>query len=553
MNLVGNAIKFTEEGAVTIELKIIKETDLFVTIFFSVKDTGMGIPQNKLETIFERFEQAGKDISRKFGGSGLGLNISKNLVELQGGKLEVNSQVGKGSEFYFTISYEKVSESFEKNEEMNEKNKKSKFKFSNLNSLKLLVCEDNLVNVKLIQRLFDNKVASLEIAENGLMGIKLLKRKTFDVVLMDIHMPVMDGIESTKYIRNNLKLKIPIVGFSANNSVKDREICIKAGMNDCINKSFVSDEIYEKLLKIILTKKKFEEDVNPNQTKMTFKKRTCKKPSSKSVGLPSLNLLKMIGEHKIFEEFITNKNLNSHQKKLFKKKMTLQNESISFVNKNKINENCEELEIKKLKQNLRKKCSNKRLSYSNLSDTMKEDHSTSIVEESKSVNNSRNKSRSTIKNKRKIKLPDFKDKENINPNDKEITNLEEIINFIDMTDHVNLEQLKEFSGDDETFEKELIKEFITNFPKDFQNLANDFYNKKMKETKFWIHKIKSPLRMLGLSKILEQLEKLNKLCEHKIDSKLAQKLFTNVDNNLKLVYKELNELVQNDSLKVCKR
>jgi CheY-like chemotaxis protein len=183
------------------------------------------------------------------------LNISKNLVELQGGKLEVNSQVGKGSEFYFTISYEKVSESFEKNEEMNEKNKKSKFKFSNLNSLKLLVCEDNLVNVKLIQRLFENKVASLEIAENGLMGIELLKRKTFDVVLMDIHMPVMDGIESTKYIRNNLKLKIPIVGFSANNSVEDREICIKAGMNDCINKSFISDEIYEKLLKIILTKK----------------------------------------------------------------------------------------------------------------------------------------------------------------------------------------------------------------------------------------------------------------------------------------------------------
>jgi signal transduction histidine kinase len=156
INLAGNAIKFTDKGSVKIQVKMKEETKDDISIDFLVKDTGIGINKNNLETIFERFEQAESETCRKYGGSGLGLNISKNLVELHGGKLKVRSVVGEGSEFYFTIKYAKVSES----DKIKNFKLRSKLNLSNITDLKLLVCEDNLINIKLIKKKFENKVLS---------------------------------------------------------------------------------------------------------------------------------------------------------------------------------------------------------------------------------------------------------------------------------------------------------------------------------------------------------------------------------------------------------
>jgi signal transduction histidine kinase/CheY-like chemotaxis protein len=255
MNLTGNAIKFTEKGYVRIEVKILEESEKDLTLHFSVKDTGIGIPEDKIDKIFERFEQAGTEITRKFGGTGLGLNISKNLVELHGGELEVKSVYGQGSEFYFSIKYDKVTVEHE----MAEKLKKEKNKFDstkmNLKKLRVLVCEDNTVNIKLIHHMFKGKVTLLEVAQNGKVAIEILKRKMFDVVLMDLHMPEMDGLETTKYIRNTLKLKIQIIGFTATTSEAERQMCLDSGMNDFITKSFISEELLQNINTVVNSNK----------------------------------------------------------------------------------------------------------------------------------------------------------------------------------------------------------------------------------------------------------------------------------------------------------
>jgi signal transduction histidine kinase/CheY-like chemotaxis protein len=292
MNLAGNAIKFTQQGKVTIEVKLNLDGSMLeninsdlnnsetryssiknlnsaskgVLVDFCIKDTGIGIPQDKINTIFERFEQAGTEITRKFGGTGLGLNISKNLVELHGGKLQVKSVYEEGSEFYFTIYYDVEEDKllFEEQKLISDLRKLNEEYFSKLAKLRVLVCEDNSVNIKLIKHLFKNKITYLEVAENGLIGIDILKTKPFDVILMDLQMPVMDGIEASKYIRNVLKSKIPIIGFTANCSQEEKELCLKSGMNDYITKTFVNNDIYKKLAEITSISKDYLEDEENN-------------------------------------------------------------------------------------------------------------------------------------------------------------------------------------------------------------------------------------------------------------------------------------------------
>jgi len=188
MNLTGNALKSTQEGQVKIDVKQIGETEKKLKILFSVKDTGIGIEEDKLHTIFERFEQAGKDITRKFGGTGLGLNISKNLVELHNSNLDFKSVFGRGSEFFFTIEFDKfMDQDFDKINKPNAANNEHYMeKISNIKNLKLLVCEDNTVNIKLIKTIFRNKKINIKIAENGKIAIDLLKKKNhFDLILTD--------------------------------------------------------------------------------------------------------------------------------------------------------------------------------------------------------------------------------------------------------------------------------------------------------------------------------------------------------------------------------
>ncbi|KAF2338471.1 GAF domain-containing hybrid sensor histidine kinase/response regulator [Flavobacterium tistrianum] len=229
VNLIGNALKFTNEGEVTVSVKKTEETEDSYSFKFSIKDTGIGIPKDKLETIFERFTQGEESTTRTFGGTGLGLNIVKQLVELQKGEVHVKSTVNRGSEFFFTLSYKK-SDSEEAEVKTVSKN--------DLGNLKILLCEDNVLNQKLAKSVINNFGFDLDIAQNGEEGIELLSQKKYDLVLMDLQMPVKDGYQTTEYIRNEMNSNIPIIAMTAHSLVGEQERCYKVGMNAYVPKPF---------------------------------------------------------------------------------------------------------------------------------------------------------------------------------------------------------------------------------------------------------------------------------------------------------------------------
>ncbi|WP_163407243.1 GAF domain-containing hybrid sensor histidine kinase/response regulator [Flavobacterium ajazii] len=244
VNLTGNALKFTEDGDVTISVKKVEDTDDFYTLRFSVKDTGIGIPEDKLKTIFERFTQAEESTTRKFGGTGLGLSIVKQLVELQKGEIQVKSKPGRGSEFSFTLIYKKANTA---------EIKVNKVSDNNLGKLKILLCEDNPLNQKLAKSVISNFGFELDIAENGEEGIELLSKNEYDLVLMDLQMPVKDGYQTTEYIRNEMKLAIPIIAMTAHSLVGEQERCYKAGMDAYVPKPF-KQAVLLKAIKTVMSK-----------------------------------------------------------------------------------------------------------------------------------------------------------------------------------------------------------------------------------------------------------------------------------------------------------
>ncbi|MDQ8014986.1 MAG: ATP-binding protein [Flavobacterium nitrogenifigens] len=240
VNLIGNALKFTNEGEVTVSVKKIEETEDSYSFKFSIKDTGIGIPKDKLETIFERFTQGEESTTRTFGGTGLGLNIVKQLVELQKGEVHVKSTLNRGSEFFFTLSYKKSD-----TEEIVVKTVSK----NDLGSLKILLCEDNVLNQKLAKSVINNFGFDLDIAQNGEEGIELLSQKEYDLILMDLQMPVKDGYQTTEYIRNEMNSNIPIIAMTAHSLVGEQERCYKVGMNAYVPKPFKQTV----LLKVIKT------------------------------------------------------------------------------------------------------------------------------------------------------------------------------------------------------------------------------------------------------------------------------------------------------------
>ncbi|TDW47729.1 phospho-acceptor domain-containing protein [Flavobacterium sp. 270] len=242
VNLTGNALKFTEEGDVTVSVKMVDETDDHYSLRFTIKDTGIGIPKNKLNTIFERFTQAEESTTRKFGGTGLGLNIVKQLVELHDAKIEVKSQVGRGSEFFFVLSYKKADTS--------EKPVKSASKNS-LGKLKILLCEDNVLNQKLVKSVIHNFGFELDIADNGEAGIELLSKNEYDLVLMDLQMPVKDGYQTTEYIRHEMNSTIPIIAMTAHSLVGEQERCYDVGMDGYVPKPFKQTALLETIRKVM--------------------------------------------------------------------------------------------------------------------------------------------------------------------------------------------------------------------------------------------------------------------------------------------------------------
>lgn len=250
-NLLSNSIKFTDRGEVSLSAEVLLKDERQAKIEFLVTDTGIGIPEDRLESIFESFTQAGDDTTRKFGGTGLGLTIVKKLVELQGGEISVISHVGKGSTFRVAIPMLLG----EKRELPKQKAEKIDFK---LGKVKVLIAEDNKINQLLAKKVLDNWNFETEIAENGKEAIEKLSEKYYDIVLMDIQMPEMDGYEATNYIRTKMKApfrEIPILAMTAHAAATEASACIEAGMNDYISKPFDSQELYNKIANQIKRKR----------------------------------------------------------------------------------------------------------------------------------------------------------------------------------------------------------------------------------------------------------------------------------------------------------
>lgn len=242
LNLSSNAIKFTHKGNVTISIRIIAEYTTKITVEFAVSDTGIGIPENKLSHIFNNFEQASDDISIEYGGTGLGLSIVKQLVELQGGSLFVNSKVGEGSTFGFSMDFSKTKELIPEESVLilNTEIKKQ--------NIKVLVAEDIALNQMLIQLILSDFGFECDIAENGKIVLEKLKEKEYDIILMDLHMPEMNGYETTDYIRNTIHLDIPIIALTADVASVDIEKSKKAGMDDYISKPIDEKLLYNKII-----------------------------------------------------------------------------------------------------------------------------------------------------------------------------------------------------------------------------------------------------------------------------------------------------------------
>ncbi|MFI5218478.1 MAG: ATP-binding protein [Bacteroidia bacterium] len=256
MNLAGNAIKFTEKGSVTIE---IKKTSYENVIRFSIIDTGIGIPQDKLQTVFESFSQAHSSDTRKFGGTGLGLTISRQLVEMMGGKISIDSEEGAGAAFSFEINCPVGSK-----ERLNEQKSSEQIDGTILNGLKILVVDDNEYNRVVVH---DTLMPGVEItqAANGKETIGLIAQKDFDVILMDIQMPLMNGYEATRHIREKFdapKNQIPVIALTASVVRSDLDKCRTAGMNDYVPKPFKASQLISAIAKATGRELKFAEKKN---------------------------------------------------------------------------------------------------------------------------------------------------------------------------------------------------------------------------------------------------------------------------------------------------
>ncbi|MBE7175854.1 MAG: response regulator [Mucilaginibacter polytrichastri] len=246
-NLADNAIKFTEKGFVKICVETVEEKDQSIKLRFCVHDSGIGIPASRIHAIFEKYTQADSNTTRLYGGTGLGLSIARNLVELQGGKLQVSSVEGEGSHFSFEIPFEKTGAIPEKKTGEN-----STFPIEK----RVLIVEDNVINQRVAQLFLKKWGLSAEIADNGRIALEKLAQEKFDLILMDIHMPELDGIETTQAIRSSTVeslRNIPIIAMTASTLMTDMDHYKSVGMNGYISKPFKGKDLYETIRAAIFT------------------------------------------------------------------------------------------------------------------------------------------------------------------------------------------------------------------------------------------------------------------------------------------------------------
>jgi PAS domain S-box-containing protein len=248
MNLLSNAIKFTKRGYVKLTVALLKKESEKVQLQFSVEDTGIGIPKHRLKDIFESFEQADDDTSNKYGGTGLGLAIVKKLIELKGGELTVDSRIGNGSVFTFTNWYTVAAKP------RDQKTKIIGGPLRSFTDIKVLVAEDNLVNQFMLTKILNDWKVQVEMVNNGHKAIEKLKENHYDIILMDTHMPEMNGYQAARKIRiefDEPKRSIPIISLSAATFDHEQQEALASGMNDVLAKPFQPQHLHEKMEKLL--------------------------------------------------------------------------------------------------------------------------------------------------------------------------------------------------------------------------------------------------------------------------------------------------------------
>lgn len=251
MNLLSNAIKFTDRGHVKLTVSVLQKLNDKVKLKFSVEDTGIGIPSDRLTKIFESFEQAEEDTASKYGGTGLGLTIVKKLIELKGGDLTVSSKPGQGSTFNFVNWFSVATQPH------GEKNVKPDRKLAPFVNTRVLVAEDNMINQFMVSKMLKDWNVEVGIAENGDKAIALLKEEHFDLVLMDTHMPGINGYQAARIIRMDLEepmRSVPIISLSASAFEHEQMEALSAGMNDVLPKPFEPHELHAKMVKLLKSK-----------------------------------------------------------------------------------------------------------------------------------------------------------------------------------------------------------------------------------------------------------------------------------------------------------
>lgn len=248
-NLLGNAVKFTDSGSVKLEVSPVMETENYITLKFKVKDTGIGITAEQQKIIFDEYRQASTDISRKFGGTGLGLSITKNLLRLMESEIQVKSEPNHGSEFVFTLSFQKSRESVLLNNPVHD------ITGANFAGKKILLTEDNEVNELIALNFLKKWGLEVEVAKNGKEAVVLAEKKHFDLILMDLQMPEMDGFEATRKIRSlgDYYKKVPVIALTASAVLEVKQKAFEAGVSDFLMKPYNPDKLYQ-VLKIELSR-----------------------------------------------------------------------------------------------------------------------------------------------------------------------------------------------------------------------------------------------------------------------------------------------------------
>jgi CheY-like chemotaxis protein len=255
-NLISNAIKFTPTGNIWVRAKCVEDRHNTVTVKFTVKDTGIGIEEENMGVIFEPFIQESVSTTRQYGGTGLGLAIVKRLLELQGLKIQVISKPGEGSEFSFNMEFPVSTEPVVAPTPGQPVHQPTVENSQSLRNVRMLIAEDNPVNVMLMKKLLSKWNINPSIAENGERAVELVQYGNFDIILMDLQMPVMNGFDATIEIRkmpDPKKAGIPIIALTASALFDIRDQVYEAGMNDYVSKPFKPDELFEKIQNLVTT------------------------------------------------------------------------------------------------------------------------------------------------------------------------------------------------------------------------------------------------------------------------------------------------------------